>query len=379
MQGVFPIIPSVFMHHRLPLVTWLLLGVLLSTVVACTAEQSLPSGLPLVSVVAPSAPPVAADSARYWSMTFDARRPHEPEDLDRLAALGTTHLTLIPFGFQEHIDTPAIRMNTDARWYSESDDGIRQISLEAEERGMGLILKPHVWIGRYDAGGQTRADLGFESEDDWTSWEADYRRFMLHYATLAQEVGADVLVVGTELARAARERPAFWRALIADVRARYDGKLTYAGNWHDEYADVPFWDALDYIGVQAYFPLTNSPGPPAVREAVAGWDRHAEALHDLAMEMDRPVLFTEIGYRSVSYAGQRPWAWPQRDEPVPPDEAAQAALYQAFFERFAEVPWFAGAVFWKWHPAAEGDRPLAFTPQGKAAEDVLRSGFQRTR
>jgi len=352
----------------------LCLGTALS---GCTVGDGGATNAPVLTEILPHR--AAVDSIHFWSMTFDARRPHAPEDIDRMAALGTTHLTLIPFGFQAAVDTPAIRMNTDARWHSESDRGIRQIAGEAEERGMGLILKPHVWVGRYDASGQTRADIGFDSENAWTTWEADYRRFMLHYAALAQEVDAHVLVVGTELARAARERPAFWRTLIAEIRARYDGKLTYAGNWHDEYADVPFWDALDYIGVQAYFPLTDSPDPPAVREAVAGWDRHVKELQALAVKEERPVLFTEIGYRSVSYAGERPWAWPERDEQVPADEAAQAALYQAFFERFAEVPWFAGAIFWKWHPAAEGDRPLAFTPQDKAAEDVLRSGFHRTR
>ncbi|NBB85382.1 MAG: hypothetical protein GVY12_04060, partial [Bacteroidetes bacterium] len=158
---------------RVPLLV--LLCVLLAVASACTTEHPSPSGIPTVSAAA-SGPPVVADSARYWSMTFDARRAPEPADLDRLQALGTTHLTLIPFGFQERIDTPAIRMNTDARWYSESDDGIRALTTQARDRGMGLILKPHLWVGRYDVAGQTRDQIGFSTEADWAAWEADYRR-----------------------------------------------------------------------------------------------------------------------------------------------------------------------------------------------------------
>ena len=37
----------------------------------------------------------------------------------------------------------------------------------------------------------------------------------------------------------------------------YSGKLTFGANWYLEYEDVTFWDDLDYIGIQAYFPLTK--------------------------------------------------------------------------------------------------------------------------
>jgi len=36
-------------------------------------------------------------------------------------------------------------------------------------------------------------------------------------------------------------------------------------------------------------------------------------------------------------------------------------------------------VLWKWHPSADRARPLGFSPQGKAAEAVIRSGFHRAR
>ena len=332
-------------------------------------DVSAPSSVAVPAVAVP-------DSARRWAVTLDAREPPTDADLDRLAALGTTHLTLIPFGFQRTANTPRIRMNTDAGWYSESDEGIRTLAQKAADRGMQLILKPHLWLGSYDTDGQERSAIGFDTEAAWTEWETAYTRFLMHYARLAQDVEADVLVVGTELARAAHERPDFWRGLITAVRAVYDGDLTYAANWYDEYKTIPFWNALDYIGVQAYFPLSDV-ASPSTETLIRGWGAHIDALREVATRAERPVLFTEVGYRSVGTAAAKPWVWPDRhaDDPSSHAPELQARLYRALFTRFSNAPWFAGAVLWKWHPARNADRPQGFTPQGKPAEDVIRRGF----
>jgi len=342
------------------------------SIAACTPSGSSEAEAPAPRTISYAVP----DSARLWSLTLDARHPPTAADLDRIAALGTTHLTLIPFGFQRTADTPRIRLNTDARWYSESDAGIRALANEAAARGMDLILKPHLWLGRYDSAGQSRNTIGFDTKAEWVRWEAAYTRFLMHYARLAAEVNADVLVVGTELARATHERPVFWRALIRRIRTVYEGDLTYAANWHDEYETVPFWDALDYIGVQAYFPLADAQNP-STNALVQGWDAHVEALSEVAARAERPVLFTEVGYRSVKTAAAEPWVWPDRDQqdPTDLDMELQARLYRAFFDRFAPVPWFGGAMFWKWHPERAADRPHGFTPQDKPAEDEIQQGF----
>ncbi|MEM9665530.1 MAG: hypothetical protein AAF970_11380 [Bacteroidota bacterium] len=354
------------MHGRLLLTAlpaWLGVLMLSGTLLSCTqAESHVPRPAPT-----------------YRAITLDARRAPEPEVLPALRDLGVSHITLIPFGFQPALHVPELRMNPDARWYSESDTGIRTLAAQADTLGMGVIIKPHIWVGRYDVSGQTRADIGFDDEASWQQWEAQYRTFMLHYADLAAEVEADLLVVGTELARAARERPAFWRGLIAEVRTRYEGPLTYAANWYAEYDLIPFWADLDYIGVQAYFPISDDEGP--TDEALrAGWKPHCEALGALSAQVDRPVLFTEFGYRSVRYAAAEPWRWPSRDEVGTGvlDLDLQARLYDAFFAVPWQEPWLAGIIVWKWHPTEEGQRPhrsIAFTPQGKPAEAVMGRAF----
>ncbi|MCH8961672.1 MAG: hypothetical protein IH820_10220, partial [Bacteroidetes bacterium] len=274
---------------------------------------------------------------------------------------------------------PEVRMHSDANWFSESDRGIRSLARQADSLGLKIILKPHIWVGRYNNGGQTRADIGFDTEEAWAQWEAQYHTFLMHYAHLAGEIDAAMLVVGTELANAARTRPAFWRRLIADVRAVYGGALTYAANWWEEYEDIAFWDALDYIGVQGYFELSKEDDPTLamLRE---GWRPYKETMQRLSEQTGRPVLFTEIGYRNVPDAAAQPWRWPSRDEinTVAPDDSLQVRLYQAFFESLWHEPWFAGAILWKWRPEAQGRRRyLNFSPQNKPAEQVIARWFSR--
>jgi len=308
------------------------------------------------------------------SVTVDARHRPEPDLLPRLQDLGVTHITLVSFGWQRAADDPRVRIDTSDGWYSESHRGIRAFARQADSLGMGVILKPHIWIGGYDEA-QDRSEIGFEAESAWTQWESSYRRFLMVYARLAAEIDADALVLGTELSSVATTRAPFFRALADTVRTVYDGDLTYAANWHDEYRQVAFWDALDYVGVQAYFPISDGPNP-SLDTLQARWRTHRQALADIHQQTGKPVLLTEIGYRSARTAAEAPWRWPEREsESVPPDSALQAQCYRAFFSTMDRAPWFAGAVIWKWHPRASRQRPTAFTPQGKPAERVLYRWF----
>lgn len=310
------------------------------------------------------------------SVTLDARHPPEPALLPRLADLGVTHVTLVAFGWQETVTEPRVRLDTTEGWYSESHRGIRSLARQADSLGMGVILKPHLWVGGYDEE-QNRSEIGFETEAAWSRWEDSYRRFLLEYAGLAAEIDADVLVLGTELSRAATARPAFWRALADSARRVYDGKLTYAANWHDEYTEIDFWDALDYVGIQAYFPLTEN-ADPSVDALRARWKHHRADLASFHRQTGTPVLFTEIGYRSARTAAEAPWRWPERDGSTEPDSTLQARCYEAFFSTMSETSWFAGAIVWKWHPASTDRDPTAFTPQDKPAERVLSRWFTST-
>ncbi len=316
--------------------------------------------------------------AKIQSVTLDARNKPSEALLPQLKKLGVTHITLVQFGFQSSSASTEIRMNPDARWYSESDIGVRELSLKADSLGLHIILKPHLWLGGYNVNGQSRNEIGYIEEDKWAAWESDYTALLMHYAHLSQEIGASILVIGTELARSAHERPQYWRTMIKQVRSVYDGELTYAANWWEEYEDIQFWDLLDYIGVQAYFELSDQPNPSETLLA-EGWDPHKKMLSDLSARINRPILFTELGYRNVEDAAAQPWRWPTRDElyTTALNNQLQARLFAAFFNEFWNEPWFSGVIIWKWHGDLERRRTAntGFTPQGKPSENIIRHWY----
>ncbi|MBT8399571.1 MAG: hypothetical protein KJO98_03770 [Rhodothermia bacterium] len=318
---------------------------------------------------------------RIRSVTFSSRREPEPGTLDELRHLGISHVTLVTFGYQRGITDTTIRFDPDRRWYTESDRGIQAIAEGAREHGVGTILKPHIWVGGYDTAGQRRDMIGFDTEAKWTAWESSYRTFILHYARLARNIDADVFVIGTELATAARERPDFWRRMANEIRAEYNGSITYAANWYAEYEDVDFWPALDLIGIQAYFPV-SSDDRPSLTDLRGGWLPHKQSLSRIADIHNKPVFFTEIGYRSVVGSAREPWQWVSRKDVgvVETDLQLQADLFTAFFLEVWNEQWFAGASIWRWHTAAESAGPrraIDFTPQRKPSLRVIREWFAK--
>jgi len=87
-----------------------------------------------------------------------------------------------------------------------------------------------------------------------------YREFILHYADLASAPSRGA-GRGDELGGTSkRERE--WRAIIAEVRKHFKGSLVYCANWADDLHQTQFWDALDWIGVQAYYPLSKRRARP---------------------------------------------------------------------------------------------------------------------
>jgi len=144
--------------------------------------------------------------------------------------------------------------------------------------------------------------------------------------------------------------------------------------------NITFWDELDYIGIQAYFPLVDKDSP-SVKEVKAGWDKYLPALKALSERHGKQILFTEIGYKSSTDAAKEPWLWVENEE-----EGAfnlsletQANCYEAFFETVWKEDWFAGVHFWQYNTGYVGResmiRNVDFTPQGKPAEKVIAKYF----
>ena len=218
------------------------------------------------------------------------------------------------------------------------------------------------------------------SEDDWEAWFRDYERFIVHYALLAERHGIEALCIGTELSKTVH-REEQWRLVIDRVRSVYGGWITYAANWN-AFEDIPFWDAVDAIGIQAYFPLAKEPTSDE-EVLIAGWAPWLEKLERIHLNTGKEVIFTELGYRTNANAAVDPWLW-EREVKGGGDRLGlrtQSACYEAFFSAVWNRDWLAGAYFWKWYPdhnSTGGDRGNGFTPQNKPAQRVLAEWFRAT-
>lgn len=276
-------------------------------------------------------------------------------------------VALMPFGFIRKLASPKIIHNTERQWFGETKAGLIQYAQQFRKHQIKIMVKPQIWVWN----GAFTGKIEMNNEADWKRLEASYTAFILTYAEAAKEINAELLCIGTELEKFVTKRPEYWQNLIKEIRKIYKGKLTYAANW-DEYKRVPFWADLDFIGIDAYFPVSDAK-TPSVADFEKGWQPHKNGIIQLHNQYQKPVLFTEYGYRSVDFSGKKPWDSTRVQGNV--NHTAQTNGLQAIYNQFWKEEWFAGGFVWKWfhkHNEVGGLENNRFTPQNKPAETLLR-------
>jgi hypothetical protein len=260
-----------------------------------------------------------------------------------------------------------------------TDAAVTDAINDAHALGMGVLLKPQLLCVDGSCG---QGDL---APTDPAAWFASYKTFINHYAQIAQNNGVELFCVGCELNQLDTSNySANWSAVINGVRAVYNGPLTYAAGWWT-YARIPFWGLLDYAGIDAYFPLSNArtPSVTALVDAWSQYDYHGtqrdwtQEIQTWQATVQKPVIFTEIGYRSVDYTAQDPGNWQKKGAY---NANGQANCYSAALQVFANKSWFAGMFWWSWSPDPNAGRArdTGYTPQHKPAQNVLISYWIRT-
>ena len=289
--------------------------------------------------------------------------------LEKLHELGSNAVALVPYTFMRNPQEPSyLEINRSA--HGENDEGVIHSAFEAKRRGMVTLLKPQVWIR-----GGWPGDVEMQTEDDWQTFFDNYYRWIRHYALLAEIYGFDILCVGVEFSKATLAREKDWRQMIGKIRKLYSGKLVYAANWGEEFENISFWDELDYIGIDCYYPLSKD-ADPSDKELKTNFDKVLKKVAAVSRRYNKQVLFTEIGFRSVEGTWENPHA--EAGE-RPANAQHQARAYEAVFECLQNQPWCAGLFWWKWgtdladHDPADRD----FIPAGKPAEEVVERWFGR--
>jgi len=279
-------------------------------------------------------------------------------------------------------------------WYQDDDqsteigpDDVKSASLdsvghcidEAHRLGMKVMLKPMVDV-------RSRIWRGRIRPRDADAWFRSYTTFINTFADVAKRKKVEILCIATEMnTLEGLENEARWRAAIREVRRRYDGKLTYAANWHEGpeagggYRAVRFWDALDLIGINPYFAIadTTTPTSDQLHSGSRAWMDILETWRE-QNGLDKSVLYTEIGYPSFDGGAMTPWG--SDESGLTPDPDEQAAALEAFLSTAGEREWCAGLFLWRWEPYPHAGlrHPTGHTPQDKPGEKVIARFFGGT-
>ena len=187
-----------------------------------------------------------------------------------------------------------------------------------------------------------------DTEEEWADIENAYGDLFYELAKLSETFPEiKLLSIGNELNEFTQRRPQFFRSLISRIRSDFpDLALTYAANW-DEYQSVSFWGDLDYIGVNPYFSLVDQK-TPTLSEIEQALSPIKQDMLALSWTFQKPILFTEYGFRSMDYGTWQPWLLGDILIDYRVNFQVQETSYKAFFNTFWEEPWVAGGFFWEW-------------------------------
>lgn len=277
-------------------------------------------------------------------------------------------LSMVPYMYQETERTKEVRPREEIGVWTYWDSLYIHVIDKVHERNMHVMLKPHLWMSE-----GWRSNIEMDSDKEWDLWFNSYRRHVIHYAMMAELLNVELYCIGTEFNSSILKQPDKWDELIDEVKSVYNGQLTFAANWDGEHQNVQFWNKMDYIGIQAYFPLSNHPSP-TLPELKKGWKKHKRMLKQLSKKYDKPILFTEVGYRSDASATIEPWIWGEAlDSLATQSQETQNLAFESLFQSLWKEDWFAGMYIWQWRNRATENisDAIDFTPQFKQAQNTM--------
>lgn len=291
--------------------------------------------------------------------------------LDELVRLGANAISITPFGRIWSLSST--RITPDFEWsFAENRAGVLKLARAAKARGLRVLLIPHLWVET--TGWRGEIDPGTEA--GWLDYQAEYRSFVLRWAEVAAAAHADIFSIGVECKSWSGRFGAYWNALIRSVRATFPGQLTYSANW-DEADSVLFWEQLDYVGINAFYPLAKQE-QASYEQYAQGAEAALQRAGALGELVGKPVLFVEMGYTTRPNAAVEPWLWPDTMQQVSVDEWEQARAFAALMGAAASKSWLAGLFVWRYYANLDDvsqEASWGFSPHGKLAERVLGNIF----
>ena len=282
-------------------------------------------------------------------------------------------------------NTTGVNPLTGSVWSTSStEDDIREGVQQARTHNMKIMLKPQVDL----YSGEWRASI---TPDDQGTWFNAYTAMMEKYARLSKELNIEMLCIGTEYIVATQPKYTMrWRELISDLKKTYPGKLTYAANWSGDYTrgisvpefqQIGFWNNLDHIGVDVYYPLTYSPAEtiPSYETALNRAIISSQQIGSISYRYTKSVIITEIGIQSVKGALAVPWDYSLgAATSAVADTNVQEFYYRVMIDAIGKQPWCSGMFWWHWESVISTNAMTNYTPEDKPAAQTLHQWYSRT-
>ncbi len=308
------------------------------------------------------------------------------KDLDRLENMGVEWVEVQTLVYQNNIRSSSIFADKEK---TASDESLEYIINKLHKRGFKVFFEPVVNL-KHQRGGEW---MGIIRPDDWDAWFENYSGFIEHYAKLAQKNEVEQFAVGMELTSTHRYKEK-WEQIIDNVGKHYQGMIVFVSNF-DSYETVPFWDKLDVIGMNFYFPINRRDDwyqpwaevkdgyhDPSYEDLLDGWELWVDTLDKWQRKMNKPILVTEAGYVSQRGCTYQPWSWYLGKSDFEEQHLAYKALYEIWSKKqvvngkFEGGNYLQGIYFFHWadeKPA--NDR--SYVPS-EDAKSIIREWFTGT-
>lgn len=307
--------------------------------------------------------PSAGFQAGFSVLVYSAQPQPASDDaqlLDRLAGLNVNSIAIVFPVYTDDVHATTVHGGQD----TPTEAALTSLIRAARARGFNVMLRPIL-----DEANVLPAWRGAIRPRDAAAWFASYGGLLLSFARLAQREGVDSLVIGTEL-NSMETYVAAWRGLIADVRRVYSGRITYAFNFGTSF-QTGFWPDLDFVSMDAYFPLDHTPMGATAAQMAADWQRWLATIERADVPFHKSIVFTEVGLVPKVGAHLRPWDSTIKQAP---DLDEQRAYYEATCDT---APGIVDGMYW-WvtgTSVANSLAPSDYSPLGRPAEDVVRSCY----
>eukprot|EP01084_Bolivina_argentea_P047096 86761_1 len=325
------------------------------------------------------------------------------DSLKHIKSMGTNWISIVVTQFQmQHNSTDIFPIynksvigNFNHTCYTSTQNELIAAINYSHSLGLNVMLKPHVDL--INDPNYWRGTIGQDMNSTfWNQWFQSYTKYILFYATIAQNTHCEMLSVSTELIIASQQE-ALWRELIPKIRNVYSfGKLICSAHWSwpnntdtlptngsGELTDKRWWDLMDIIGADEYYMnhVKFNTSYPSLTQYLNAWAPIQQQFINMNNYWNKTMVVTEIGICS-GFDGSCGAVNGNSAKHAPTNQSlyGQVTLYESVLIAFTNYSFFEGIFFWNWNTdnAFGGLNNSCITPAYKPAEDLLREWYYAT-